>query len=93
MKLEKNKVEENNQAILKLHKQKFDFLAGHIPNVESMLKKLMDFQVAIPSWALGTGGTRFARFSGGGEPRTLEEKIEDVGIYYSLRNGIKNGFL
>jgi L-rhamnose isomerase / sugar isomerase len=86
MKLEKNKVEENNQAILKLHKQKFDFLAGHIPNVESMLKKLMDFQVAIPSWALGTGGTRFARFSGGGEPRTLEEKIEDVGLLHALNN-------
>jgi L-rhamnose isomerase/sugar isomerase len=61
-------------------------LAGFIPDVESMLKKLTDFQVAIPSWALGTGGTRFARFSGGGEPRTLEEKIEDVGLLHALNN-------
>jgi L-rhamnose isomerase / sugar isomerase len=86
MQLQKNKIEENNQAILKLHKQKFDFLSGHIPDVESVLQKLMDFQVAIPSWALGTGGTRFARFSGGGEPRSLEEKIEDVGLLHALNN-------
>ena len=44
----------------------------------------MAFQVAIPSWALGTGGTRFARFSGGGEPRNLEEKIEDIGLLHAL---------
>ena len=40
--------------------------------------------VAIPSWALGTGGTRFGRFSGTGEPRSLEEKIEDVGLLHAL---------
>ncbi|MGZ3944258.1 MAG: TIM barrel protein, partial [Mucilaginibacter sp.] len=42
------------------------------------------FNIAIPSWALGTGGTRFGRFSGGGEPRNLEEKIEDVGLIHAL---------
>jgi len=44
----------------------------------------VDFQVAIPIWALGTGGTRFGRFSGGGEPGSLEEKIEDVGLLHAL---------
>ena len=44
----------------------------------------MDFQVAIPSWALGSGGTRFGRFAGGGEPGTLEEKIEDIGLLHAL---------
>lgn len=53
-------------------------------NPEAVLKKLADFQVAIPSWALGTGGTRFGRFPVGGEPRTLEEKIEDVGLINAL---------
>jgi L-rhamnose isomerase/sugar isomerase len=48
------------------------------------LQKLIDFQIAIPSWALGTGGTRFGRFSGGGEPRSLEEKMEDVGLLHAL---------
>ena len=44
----------------------------------------MDFNVAIPSWALGTGGTRFGRFSGSGEPGTLEQKLEDVGLLHAL---------
>jgi L-rhamnose isomerase/sugar isomerase len=43
-------------------------------------KNCRHFNIAIPSWALGTGGTRFGRFSGGGEPRSLEEKLEDVGV-------------
>lgn len=49
-----------------------------------LLKTLQLLQVAIPSWALGTGGTRFGRFPEGGEPRTLEEKIEDVGLIRKL---------
>src|SRR5690606_27631346 len=49
-----------------------------------IVQKLMDFQIAVPSWALGTGGTRFGRFSQGGEPRTLEEKIEDVALLHAL---------
>ncbi len=44
----------------------------------------MEFEVAIPSWALGTGGTRFGRFTGGGDPRNLEEKIEDIGLLHKL---------
>jgi L-rhamnose isomerase/sugar isomerase len=44
----------------------------------------MEFQVAIPSWALGAGGTRFGRFSIGGEPRNLEEKIEDIALINDL---------
>ena len=48
------------------------------------MEKLKAFQIAIPSWALGTGGTRFGRFPGGGEPRSLEEKIEDVGLLHAL---------
>jgi L-rhamnose isomerase / sugar isomerase len=42
------------------------------------------FSVAAPSWALGTGGTRFARFRGAGEPRTLEEKLDDVASLHAL---------
>jgi L-rhamnose isomerase/sugar isomerase len=40
--------------------------------------------VAIPSWALGAGGTRFGRFSYGGEPATLEQKLDDVGLLHAL---------
>lgn len=84
MKIEKNIIEEYNARLQKEHKRRFDFMADDIPNVETILQKLMDFQVAIPSWALGTGGTRFGRFAGGGEPRRLEEKIEDIGLLHAL---------
>lgn len=49
-----------------------------------IIASVQALQVAIPSWALGTGGTRFGRFPEGGEPRTLEEKIEDVGLLRRL---------
>jgi L-rhamnose isomerase/sugar isomerase len=84
MQLEKYKLDELNQEALKTHQQKFDTLAGGLKNLDAILQKLIDFQIAIPSWALGTGGTRFGRFSGGGEPRSLEEKIEDVGLLHAL---------
>ena len=49
-----------------------------------MVSALVAFSVAAPSWAVGTGGTRFGRFPIGGEPRTTEEKIDDVAALDSL---------
>ncbi len=51
---------------------------------EPVIRRLQDFQVAIPSWALGAGGTRFGRFPLGGVPTTLEDKLEDVGLLHAL---------
>src|SRR5665213_479744 len=84
MKVEKNNIDSHNQSLLKEHQRKFDFVAANIQNTERVIQKLIDFNVAIPSWALGTGGTRFGRFSGSGEPRSLEEKLEDVGLLHAL---------
>ncbi len=84
MKLEKNLLADLNAPLIQEHKRKLDFLSHDIKNVDAVLSKLIEFQIAIPSWALGTGGTRFARFSGAGEPRSLEEKIEDVGLLHQL---------
>jgi len=84
MKIEKHKIEEHNQSLLKQHQHKFDFINDEINDTKSIIKKLIEFQIAIPSWALGTGGTRFGRFGGGGEPRNLEEKIEDIGLLHAL---------
>src|SRR5215211_2422772 len=84
MLIEKNIISDFNSDSLKLHKQKFDFVASSVDNTEAILQKLIDFQIAIPSWALGAGGTRFGRFSIGGEPTNLEQKIEDVGILHAL---------
>lgn len=82
--MEKYKIDEHNHQASADHKRNFEFVSAKIPNIQDIIQKLQDFQVAIPSWALGTGGTRFGRFSGGGEPRNLEEKIEDVGLLHAL---------
>ena len=84
MPLNKSILSQHNEQQSAQHKKKFDFIASEINNINEIIVKLKDFQIAIPSWALGTGGTRFGRFSGGGEPRNLEEKMEDVGLLHQL---------
>jgi L-rhamnose isomerase / sugar isomerase len=84
MLIEKNAIAVFNELHATDHKKKFDFIASEINNVEDVLQKLVSFQVAIPSWALGTGGTRFGRFAGAGEPGSLEQKLEDVGLLHAL---------
>jgi L-rhamnose isomerase/sugar isomerase len=51
---------------------------------EAIVKKLMAFAVAIPTWGVGTGGTRFARFPGVGEPRNLFDKLDDCATIQKL---------
>ena len=84
MQIAQEQIQAHNQAQQAAHQRKIDFIAAENANIESIIEKLVAFQVAIPSWALGTGGTRFGRFSGGGEPRNLEEKIEDIGVLHQL---------
>jgi L-rhamnose isomerase / sugar isomerase len=84
MQIAQEQIQAHNQAQQAAHQRKIDFIAAETANIEAIIEKLVAFQVAIPSWALGTGGTRFGRFSGGGEPRNLEEKIEDIGVLHQL---------
>ncbi|MFD9899435.1 L-rhamnose catabolism isomerase [Mesorhizobium sp. NPDC059025] len=53
-------------------------------SVDAILEKVEAFGVAIPSWGVGTGGTRFARFPGPGEPRDVFDKIEDCAVISQL---------
>lgn len=84
----KSQIDHQNQAHLAAHKEQFDFLSLQLDkkglDTDAIVERLRQFQVAIPSWALGAGGTRFGRFSIGGEPANLEEKIEDIGLIHSL---------
>jgi L-rhamnose isomerase / sugar isomerase len=84
MRIDKKQIAGHNDKLLSKHQQRFSYISGEVENVEAIVKKLIDFQVAIPSWALGTGGTRFGRFPGPGEPGNLEQKMEDVGLLHSL---------
>jgi L-rhamnose isomerase/sugar isomerase len=84
MQLNAQIIGDHNAQKLNAHQRQFRFISENIPGSENMVNKLMEFQVAIPSWALGSGGTRFGRFSIGGEPRNLEEKIEDIALLHKL---------
>lgn len=52
--------------------------------LDTLIDKARGFQVAVPSWGVGTGGTRFARFPGPGEPRNIYEKLEDCSTINKL---------
>jgi L-rhamnose isomerase/sugar isomerase len=53
-------------------------------DIENLIARAQSFSVAVPSWGVGTGGTRFARFPGPGEPRDVYEKLEDCGTIFKL---------
>src|SRR5512135_1249258 len=52
--------------------------------IDAIRDKVAAFHIAIPSWGVGTGGTRFARFPGPGEPRNILEKLEDCAAICKL---------
>jgi L-rhamnose isomerase/sugar isomerase len=66
----------------------YDALAAQLRrrgiDIERVTSAVMDFHVAIPSWGVGTGGTRFARFPGPGEPRHVFDKLEDCAVIHAL---------
>ena len=88
MKIDDILIKQHNESFGNRQQAGFQFLSeqlnGQGYDVDGILEKITEFQIAIPSWALGTGGTRFGRFSTGGEPRNLEEKIADVGLLHAL---------
>jgi L-rhamnose isomerase/sugar isomerase len=59
-------------------------LARSGTDIETIAKAVAGFGVAIPSWGVGTGGTRFARFAGIGEPRNVFDKLEDCATIQKL---------
>jgi len=70
-------LDEDYQHLAKvLHRRNVD--------IEDLTTKAEAFRVAVPSWGVGTGGTRFARFSGPGEPRNIYEKLQDCGTIFKL---------
>lgn len=53
-------------------------------DIEGLTARAAAFGVAVPSWGTGTGGTRFARFPGEGEPRNIFDKLDDCGVIHQL---------
>jgi L-rhamnose isomerase/sugar isomerase len=53
-------------------------------NIDEIKAKVAKYTVAVPSWGVGTGGTRFAKFPGTGEPRDIFDKLEDCAVINEL---------
>jgi L-rhamnose isomerase/sugar isomerase len=86
--IEKDRIAELNQPLLSRHEREAALLGERLDgagaDTETVIDTLVGFSVAAPSWAVGTGGTRFGRFPIGGEPRTTEEKVDDVAALNAL---------
>lgn len=59
-------------------------LARRGVEIEALEARAAAFGVAVPSWGVGTGGTRFARFPGPGEPRGIFDKLDDCAEIHRL---------
>jgi len=77
-----------NQKRMKWVEEDYDHLGRQLArrgvDIEKLTERAAAFRVSVPSWGLGTGGTRFARFPGPGEPRNVFEKIEDCEVVLKL---------
>lgn len=75
-------------AVAPGHEADFDHLSRQIErrglSMEAILARLEEVSLALPSWGVGTGGTRFARFPGPGEPRHIFDKLEDCATVHQL---------
>ena len=73
-------VDEHNRKALDWLHEDYEHLGMQLRrggvDVERLTERAMAFRVAVPSWGVGTGGTRFARFAGPGEPRSVVEKLD-----------------
>lgn len=86
--ISKDFIADGNTACAGALKADYEALAAQLArrriDIEKITEAVGRFGVAIPSWGVGTGGTRFARFPGPGEPRNVLEKLEDCAVIQSL---------
>jgi L-rhamnose isomerase / sugar isomerase len=81
-------IQEENAGRGEAHRRDLAHLSDKLDRrgvgIERILTEIAAFSIAVPSWALGTGGTRFGRFTGRGEPRDVFEKMEDIAVIHQL---------
>jgi L-rhamnose isomerase/sugar isomerase len=79
--------QDNDSAIANLQAD-YDALGESLDrrgiDIAAIKAKVASYGIAVPSWGVGTGGTRFARFPGGGEPRGIFDKLDDCGVIHQL---------
>lgn len=86
--IDKNLIAAHNDRLQRHVNNDYEHLGEQLArrgiDIEAVRTKVAAFGVAIPSWGVGTGGTRFARFPGRGEPRNVFDKLEDCGVIQQL---------
>ncbi|MFD1747297.1 L-rhamnose catabolism isomerase [Rhizobium helianthi] len=88
LKIAADVIADQNDKRSSAHKADFAALGEKLArsniDIEAITAKVADFFVAVPSWGVGTGGTRFARFPGPGEPRHIFDKLDDCSVIQQL---------
>ncbi len=86
--IDTTRIAEHNESLLRHANNDYEHLGEQLArrhiDIEDIKKKVAAFGVAIPSWGVGTGGTRFARFPGKGEPRHVFDKMQDCAVIQQL---------
>ena len=86
--IEKSLIEAENARTAKALKEDYQSLGARLArrgiDINAVKAKAAAFFVAVPSWGVGTGGTRFARFPGAGEPRHIFDKLDDCSVINEL---------
>ncbi len=81
-------IQAENAARLAHLQADYDALGAHLArrgiDIAAIKAKVAAYGVAVPSWGVGSGGTRFARFPGPGEPRHIFDKLDDCGVIQQL---------
>ncbi len=81
-------VERENERLLPELRRDFAHLGEQLArrgvDADALVARVARLSVAIPSWGVGSGGTRFARFPLPGEPRSIFEKLEDCAVIQQL---------
>jgi L-rhamnose isomerase/sugar isomerase len=81
-------IEEENQRGLVALEDEYESLGRALDRrgiaIDNVKAKVKAFAVAVPSWGVGVGGTRFAKFPIAGEPTNIYEKLEDCAVIQAL---------
>lgn len=86
--IKQTSIEQSNESAEQEMCSNYEALGEHLDrrgiDINAIKEKVASYRVAVPSWGVGTGGTRFARFPGIGEPRHIFDKLDDCGVVQSL---------
>ena len=81
-------IEQTNDKAAASLRADYDALGEHLDrrgiDIAAIKARVASYGIAVPSWGVGTGGTRFARFPGAGEPRDVFDKLDDCGVIHRL---------